>query len=62
MEERIYKAGEGWSVPLKTKHRVIALTDYTALEVSTPHLNDVKRFEDEYDRKDGKIEKEHKNK
>jgi mannose-6-phosphate isomerase-like protein (cupin superfamily) len=60
MEERIYKAGEGWSVPLKTKHRVVALTDYTALEVSTPHLNDCIRFEDDSGRESGKIESEHK--
>ena len=39
MESRTYKAGEGWCVPLKTKHRVIATTDYTALECSTAHLN-----------------------
>ena len=34
MESRIYKPGQGWCVPLKTKHRVIAKTDYTALECS----------------------------
>ena len=59
MESRIYNAGEGWCVPLKRKHRVIAITDYTALECSTPHLNDVIRYNDEYDRPDGKIESEH---
>ena len=40
MESRVYGPGEGWCVPLRTKHRVIALTDYTALEASTSHLND----------------------
>lgn len=59
MESRIYKAGEGWCVPLKTKHRVIAKTDYTALECSTAHLNDCIRFEDDSDRSSGKISSEH---
>ena len=59
MESRIYKAGQGWCVPLKTKHRVIAKTDYTALETSTAHLNDCIRFEDDSARGSGKIESEH---
>ena len=60
MESRIYKAGQGWCVPLKTKHRVIARTDYTALECSTAHLNDCIRFEDDTGRKSGVISGEHK--
>lgn len=60
MESRRYKAGEGWVVPLKTKHRVIAITDYVALEVSTAHLNDCVRFQDDNNRPSGKIETEHK--
>jgi len=59
MESRTYKKGEGWCVPLKTKHRVIAITDYTALECSTAHLNDCIRFEDDSDRGSGRIETEH---
>ena len=59
MESRIYEPGQGWCVPLKTKHRVIAVTDYTALECSTAHLNDCIRFEDDSDRGSGKIESEH---
>lgn len=59
MDSRVYKAGEGWCVPLKTKHRVIAKTDYTALECSTAHLNDCIRFEDDSGRSGGKIESEH---
>lgn len=59
MESRIYGAGEGWSIPLKTKHRVIAITDYTALECSTAHLKDCVRFEDDTNRSDGEIETEH---
>ena len=61
IESRVYKVGEGWCVPLKTKHRVIAKTDYTALECSTAHLNDCIRFEDDSDRSSGKIESEHSN-
>jgi len=60
MESKIYKAGSGWTVPLNRKHRVIARESYTALEVSTPHLNDVIRYEDDTNRKSGKIEHEHK--
>ena len=59
MDSRIYKVGEGWCVPLKTKHRVIAKTDYTALECSTAHLNDCIRFEDDSERGSGKIKSEH---
>lgn len=60
LEEFDFSAGEGWVVPVKRKHRVIAKTDYTALEVSTPHLDDVVRFQDDAGRKSGKIENEHK--
>ena len=59
LESRIFKAGSGWTVPLNRKHRVISKTDYTALEVSTPHLNDVVRFEDDTNRESGKIDSEH---
>jgi len=55
----VYNTGNGWSVPIGKKHRVIAKEDYKALEVSTPHLDDVIRYEDDSDRKDGKIENEH---
>ena len=60
LESKVYKAGSGWSVPLNRKHRVIARESYTALEVSTPHLNDVVRYQDDTNRKSGKIEDEHK--
>ena len=59
MESKVYKKGMGWTVPLNRKHRVVAKESYTALEVSTPHLNDVVRYEDDTNRKSGKIEKEH---
>ena len=59
MESKIYTKGMGWTVPLNRKHRVVARESYTALEVSTPHLNDVVRFDDDTNRVSGKIQKEH---
>lgn len=56
----IYSTGSGWVVPVGKKHRVIARTDYTALEVSTPHLDDVVRYQDDTNRQSGKILNEHK--
>ena len=54
-----FEAGDGWVVPVRRKHRVIATEDYTALEVSTPHLDDVVRFQDDTARPSGKIDGEH---
>lgn len=59
LKSHVFKAGTGWVVPVRRKHRVIAKEDYTALEVSTPHLDDVVRFQDDTNRPDGKIETEH---
>ena len=59
LKSHIFSKGSGWVIPKKRKHRVIARTDYTALEVSTPHLDDVIRFQDDTNRKSGKIEEEH---
>ena len=59
LKSHIFSKGSGWVVPRKRKHRVIAKTDYTALEVSTPHLDDVVRFEDDTNRNSGKIDNEH---
>lgn len=56
----IFKKGSGWVVPRGKKHRVIAKTTYTAVEVSTPHLDDVIRFKDDANRGSGKIDEEHK--
>jgi len=60
MESKIYKAGSGWSTPIGKKHRVIAKTTYKSLEVSTTHLNDVIRYEDDSNRESGRITHEHK--
>lgn len=46
------KAGETFHNPPLQKHRFIALEDCRIVEVSTPHLNDVVRLEDDYGRMD----------
>ena len=50
--EKIYmKAGESYHVNPKTVHRFCAIdTDVQLVEVSTPHLDDVVRIEDDYKR------------
>ena len=55
------KMGEGdfFTIHPPKKHRVIALTDVILQEVSTPHVDDVIRIEDDSERSDGKIEHEH---
>ena len=60
LKSETFKAGEGWSVPVGRRHRVIANTDYTAIECSTSHLDDVFRYQDDTNRPSGKIESEHK--
>ena len=42
-----------------TVHRIVAETDLTLIEVSTPELDDVIRIADDSGRPDGKIESEH---
>lgn len=59
MQSQVYTVGQGWSVPIGRKHRVFAKTSYTALEVSTPHLDDVIRYQDDTERTSGKIDSEH---
>jgi NDP-sugar pyrophosphorylase family protein/mannose-6-phosphate isomerase-like protein (cupin superfamily) len=60
VEKKIMKAGEFFNVTPPKKHRVIAITDIILQEVSTPHVDDVFRIDDEFNRADGKIEAEHK--
>ena len=40
-------------------HRVVAETDLTFIEASTPHLNDVIRLQDDHGRTHGRIDYEH---
>ena len=60
VEKKIMKAGEFFNVTPPKKPRVIAFTDIILQEVSTPEVDDVIRIEDDTNRKDGKIEGEHK--
>jgi len=51
--------GSLFNVDPPRKHRVVAITDVILQEVSTPHVDDVFRINDEFNRPDGKIESEH---
>ncbi len=55
----VHRAGGGWSSPPGELHRVIAWRAYTAIEVSTPELDDVIRWQDDTGRGHGRIESEH---
>jgi mannose-6-phosphate isomerase-like protein (cupin superfamily) len=55
----VHRPGDGWSSPSGELHRVIARRDYTAIEVSTPELDDVIRWQDDTARGHGRIESEH---
>ena len=58
--KKVMKAGEFFDAVPPKKHRVIAITDIILQEVSTPHVDDVFRINDEFNRADGKIDAEHK--
>ncbi len=60
MEKSIFTAGDSWTIPCGTKHRVVAVTDIVMLEASTPEVDDVVRIEDDANRPSGRIESEHK--
>lgn len=51
--------GDRVSVGPGEVHRVEALEDTRMIEVSTPHVDDVIRLEDDFERPDGRIESEH---
>lgn len=55
----VHRPGSGWSSAPGVLHRVIARSDYTSIEVSTPELDDVIRWRDDAGRGDGRIEAEH---
>jgi len=46
-------AGESFRVTPRTVHRIVAVSDSDVLEASTPHLEDVVRFQDRYGRAPG---------
>jgi mannose-6-phosphate isomerase-like protein (cupin superfamily) len=49
----------GWTSQRRELHRVIARTDYTSIEISTPELDDVIRWQDDTGRAHGRIAAEH---
>ena len=59
LKEKIYESGTGWSSEHRELHRVIAKSDYISIEVSTPELDDVIRWEDDTNRGHGRIVSEH---
>jgi NDP-sugar pyrophosphorylase family protein/mannose-6-phosphate isomerase-like protein (cupin superfamily) len=59
VQKTIMSEGDFFNVSPPKKHRVIALTDLILQEVSTPHVDDVIRIEDDTNRPDGKILSEH---
>ena len=59
VEKFIMNSGDYFTVLPPRKHRVIAITDIILQEVSTPEVDDVIRINDEFNRKDGKIDIEH---
>ena len=50
LEEEVVVPGAAFHFPPGTVHRLTALEDTRILEVSTPHLDDVVRLEDNYGR------------
>jgi mannose-6-phosphate isomerase len=52
MSSEVVKPGAAFRIRPGTVHRIRALEDTVVLEVSTPHLDDVVRLEDEYGRAD----------
>jgi mannose-6-phosphate isomerase-like protein (cupin superfamily) len=61
IQDTWYEMGEDefFTIRPGVLHRVEAITNVILQEVSTPHLDDVIRVEDDYNRPNGKIEKEH---
>jgi hypothetical protein len=61
LKSKVYSNYDGWSNKVNELHRVIAKSTYNAIEISTPELDDVIRWEDDNYRKSGKIDSEHGN-
>lgn len=55
----VHPPRSGWSSVRRELHRVIARTTYTSIEVSTPELDDVVRWQDDTGRSNGRISSEH---
>lgn len=52
LKEKIMNPGDAFHIPPGMKHRMAAIEDCVVFEVSTPHLDDVVRLEDDYGRRD----------
>ena len=61
IDKKILTAGAIWSIPKKTKHRIVTLEDIVLIEASSPEVDDVIRIEDDTLRGDGRIQSEHDN-
>jgi mannose-6-phosphate isomerase-like protein (cupin superfamily) len=55
----VHRPRSGWTNPPGELHRVIARSDYTSIEISTPELDDVIRWQDDTGRGHGTIASEH---
>jgi quercetin dioxygenase-like cupin family protein len=56
---RRHRPGTSWTSAPNILHRVVAESTYTSIEVSTPELDDVIRWQDDTGRGDGRIAAEH---
>ena len=57
--DKEFRKGGTFHIEPHTVHRVTAPTDLFMLEASTPEVDDIIRYEDDYGRPDGRIESEH---
>ena len=55
-----FKPDSYFQISPPTVHRIEAISDLLMMEVSTIELDDVVRLSDDWNRKDGRIESEHK--
>lgn len=59
LKRKKYGPHTGFSSTRREIHRVIAEVDYVAIEVSTPELDDVIRWQDDSNRSHGRVDTEH---
>ena len=59
LKEYFLSEGDFITIPPGTIHRFVAITDLILQEVSTPHVDDCIRIEDDTQRDNGRIESEH---
>ena len=48
--DHVLEPGMSFHIPPNRRHRMIGISDCTIFEVSTPHLDDVVRLQDQYGR------------